>query len=110
MPIDISLVYPRDRRGTRAQTTASSLFAAGDGPSPLKGAGLSPKVRGAWTTRFRKPETDKTAITEVLTERAWQRCHVHFLRNARDYLARKADDDYLQELRWLYDRRDLTKA
>jgi len=38
---------------------------------------------------------------------AWQRCYVHFLRNALDHLPRKADDDCLQELRWLYDRRDL---
>jgi transposase-like protein len=27
---------------------------------------------------------------------------VHFLRNALDHLPRKADDDCLQELRWLY--------
>ncbi len=52
----------------------------------------------------------KKAITEVLTEAAWQRCYVHFLRNALDYLPRKADDDCLQELRWLYDRRDLSEA
>ena len=52
----------------------------------------------------------KKAITEMLTESAWQRCYVHFLRNALDYLPRKADDDCLQELRWLYDRRDLTEA
>ena len=52
----------------------------------------------------------KKALTEVLTEAAWQRCYVHFLRNALDYLPRKADDDCLQELRWLYDRRDLTEA
>jgi transposase-like protein len=32
---------------------------------------------------------------------------VHFLRNALDHPPRKADDDCLQELRWLYDRRDL---
>lgn len=36
--------------------------------------------------------------------------HVHFLRNALDHLPRKADDDCLQELRWLYDRRDLAEA
>jgi putative transposase len=34
----------------------------------------------------------------------------HFLRNARDHLPRKAVDDCLQELRWLYDRRDLAEA
>ncbi len=52
----------------------------------------------------------KQAISEVLTEAAWQRCYVHFLRNALDYLPRKADDDCLQELRWIYDRRDIQEA
>lgn len=52
----------------------------------------------------------KRAIGEVLSEAAWQRCYVHFLRNALDYLPRKADDDCLQELRWLYDRRDHQEA
>jgi transposase-like protein len=52
----------------------------------------------------------KRAIGEVLPEASWQRCYVHFLRNALDYLPRKADDDCLQELRWLYDRRDSHEA
>lgn len=52
----------------------------------------------------------KRAVGEVLAEAAWQRCYVHFLRNALDYLPRKADDDCLQELRWLYDRRDHQEA
>jgi transposase-like protein len=52
----------------------------------------------------------KKAIQEVLTESAWQRCYVHFLRNALDYLPRKADDDCLMELRWMYDRRTLDEA
>ena len=52
----------------------------------------------------------KKAIAEVLPEAAWQRCYVHFLRNSLDYLPRKADDDCLLELRWLYDRRDLEEA
>ena len=52
----------------------------------------------------------KKAISVVLTEAAWQRCYVHFLRNALDYLPRKADDDCLQELRWIYDRRDIQEA
>jgi transposase-like protein len=52
----------------------------------------------------------KQALREMLPEAAWQRCYVHFLRNALDYLPRKADDDCLQELRWLYDRRDLKEA
>jgi putative transposase len=52
----------------------------------------------------------KQAIAEILAEAAWQRCYVHFLRNALDYLPRKASDDCLVELRWLYDRHDLEQA
>ena len=52
----------------------------------------------------------KAAIREVLPEAVWQRCYVHFLRNALDYVPRKVDDDCLQELRWLYARRDLAEA
>jgi putative transposase len=52
----------------------------------------------------------KKAIQEVLPTAAWQRCYVHFLRNALDYLPRKADDDCLMELRWLYDRRTMDEA
>jgi len=52
----------------------------------------------------------RQAIGQILPEAVWQRCYVHFLRNALDHLPRKADDDCLQELRWLYDRRDLEEA
>ena len=52
----------------------------------------------------------RAAIREVLTGAAYQRCYVHFLRNSLDHLPRKADDDCLQELRWLYDRRNLAEA
>jgi len=52
----------------------------------------------------------KRSIGELLPEAIWQRCYVHFLRNALDYLPRKADDDCLQELRWLYDRWNLEEA
>jgi putative transposase len=52
----------------------------------------------------------KRAIREVVPEAAWQRCYVHFLRNALDHLPRKAGDDCLTELRWLYDRHDLDEA
>lgn len=52
----------------------------------------------------------KRAIAEVIPEAVWQRCYVHFLRNALDHLPRKAVDDCLRELRWLYDRRDLAEA
>ena len=52
----------------------------------------------------------RKAIQEVLPEAVWQRCYVHFLRNALDYLPRKADDDCLMELRWIYDRRNWEEA
>ena len=52
----------------------------------------------------------KQAIREVLPEAAWQRCYVHFLRNALDYVPRRVDDDCLQELRWFYDRRELAEV
>jgi Transposase, Mutator family len=52
----------------------------------------------------------RQAIVEVLSEAAWQRCYVHFLHNALDYVPRKVDHDCLRELRWLYDRRDLAEA
>lgn len=52
----------------------------------------------------------RAAVREVMPEAPWQRCYVHFLRNALDYLPRRRDDDCLRELRWLYDRRDAGEA
>jgi putative transposase len=52
----------------------------------------------------------RKTIAEVFTEAVWQRCYVHFLRNALDYLPRKADNDCLTELRWIYDRRSIEEA
>jgi len=52
----------------------------------------------------------KKAIRETLTGCHWQRCYVHFLRNALDHLPRKGDAECLQELRWMYDRRSLKEA
>ena len=52
----------------------------------------------------------RSAIREVLSDAAFQRCYVHFLRNALDHLPRKADDDCLKELRLLYDRRSVEEA
>lgn len=52
----------------------------------------------------------RQAIEETLGEASWQRCYVHFLRNALDHLPRRANDDCMQELRWLYDRRDAAEA
>ncbi len=52
----------------------------------------------------------KAAVTQMLPGATWQRCYVHFLRNAFDHLPRKADDDCLTELRWIYDRRTIVEA
>jgi len=52
----------------------------------------------------------RRAIEQLLPEAIWQRCYVHFLRNALDYLPRKADDDCLIELRWMYQRRNGEEA
>jgi putative transposase len=53
----------------------------------------------------------KRAIMEVLPEALWQRCYVHFLRNALDFLPRRAvADDCLTELRWMFERRDAGEA
>jgi transposase-like protein len=52
----------------------------------------------------------RKAIAEVFAEASWQRCYVHFLRNALDYLPRKTDNDCLTELRWIYDRRSIEEA
>jgi putative transposase len=52
----------------------------------------------------------KQAVIQVLPGVVWQRCYVHFLRNALDHLPRKHDDDCLTELRWIYDRRKLAEA
>jgi putative transposase len=52
----------------------------------------------------------KQAVTQVLPSVVWQRCYVHFLRNALDHLPRKHDDDCITELRWIYDRRKLVEA
>jgi len=52
----------------------------------------------------------KKAIAEVLNAAVWQRCYVHFLRNALDYLPRRGDDDCMMELRWLYDRHDIQES
>jgi len=68
------------------------------------------RLRGVRLVVSDQHEGLKRAVAEVLTEAAWQRCYVHFLRNALDHLPRKNADDCLLELRWLYDRRDVNEA
>ncbi len=50
------------------------------------------------------------AISRLLPAALWQRCYVHFLRNALDYLPRKHTDEVMTELRWLYDRQSGEEA
>jgi putative transposase len=71
-----------------------------------------PESRSSWKDFLlrRRHAGLRSAVREVLAEAAFQRCYVHFLRNALDHLPRKADDDCLQELRWLYDRRSIEEA
>ena len=44
----------------------------------------------------------KHAISKVLPTALWQRCYVHFLRNARDQLSRSADPACLEGLKRLW--------
>jgi putative transposase len=85
----------------RESATSWKEFLAG-----LKERGL----RGVRLVVSDSHEGLRQAVAEILTEAAWQRCYVHFLRNALDYLPRKNPDDCLTELRWLYDRRDVNEA
>src|SRR5271165_1671919 len=62
---------------------------------------LALKERGLFGVEFVVSDNHsglKQAIREVLPAAAWQRCYVHFLRNALDHLPRKLADDCLQEL------------
>jgi putative transposase len=52
----------------------------------------------------------RQVIREVLPGAGGQRCYVHFLRKALDHLPRKLADDCLQELHWIYDRRELAEV
>src|SRR5215472_15267614 len=74
---------------------------------------LALKERGLFGVEFAVSDDHeglKQAIREVLPGAFWQRCYVHFLRNALDHLPRKLADDCLQELRWIYDRRELVEV
>ena len=56
------------------------------------------------------PEGLKQAIAEFTPEALWQRCYVHYLRNALDHLPKTAEESCLKELRELDDRHTLTEA
>lgn len=74
---------------------------------------LALKARGLHGVRFVVSDDHpglKRAVMESLPEASWQRCYVHFLRNALDHLPRKHADECLQELRWLYDLHEMAEA
>lgn len=52
----------------------------------------------------------RQAIGELLPEALWQRCYVHYLRNALDHLPKTAEEACLKELQELYDRHTLKDA
>ena len=53
----------------------------------------------------------RNAVSAVLTEAVWQRCYVHFLRNALDHMPQKhIDPACMIELRWIYERRTVDEA
>ena len=85
----------------RESTSAWRNFLIG-----LKERGL----KGVFLTVTDQHEGLKQAVAEVLPMSLWQRCYVHFLRNALDHVPRSADPACLQQLRWLYDRRDVNEA
>lgn len=77
--------------------------------------GVSLAAEGAWIEGVYFVANDdhpglKQAVSEGLPAALWQRCYAHFLRNTLDYLPRQADDDCLQEMRWMYEGRDVEEA
>ena len=102
----------------QSQAVFIAIGINGEGRRQILGVELSNREsRSSWTTFVTSLKTRglhgvefvvsddhaelKRAVRELLPEAVWQRCYVHFLRNALDYLPRKADDDCRQELRWL---------
>ncbi|MGH6827271.1 IS256 family transposase [Methyloceanibacter sp.] len=107
VPIAVAVAW-EGRRQILAVTLANR-----ESPSSWKDFLLSLKNRGLAGVEFVVSGDHaglKKAIPQVLPEAAWQRCYVHFLRNARDHLPRKASDDCLKELRWMDDRRALAEV
>ena len=111
----------------QSQAVFIAIGINGEGRRHILGVELSNREsRSSWTTFVTSLQTRglhgvefvvsddhaglKRAVRALLPEAVWQRCYVHFLRNALDYLPRKADDDCRQEWRWLYDRRTLKEA
>ena len=99
----------------QSQAVFIAIGINGEGRRQILGVELSNREsRSSWTTFVTSLKTRglhgvefvvsddhaglKRAVRELLPEAVWQRCYVHFLRNALDYLPRKADDDCRQEV------------
>ena len=106
--------WTRQHRCEYRQTTVQEPWGATEAPKiELDDLRQRPENAGAvgrGVRRVRRSRGDQAGRARAVPEAVWQRCYVHFLRNALDYLPRKADDDCRQELRWLYDRRNLKEA
>ena len=111
---ELDAVLPPSRFSTQCVTLKSQYRAV-----PKQAARPTRAVRfglGGWVRWSNNPSPPLSfppptaAIAELLPKTIWQRCHVHFLRKALDYLSRRADDDCMRELRWLNDRRDPPEA
>ena len=74
--------------------------------SHLKARGL----RGVEYVVSDSHEGLKNAISKVLPSALWQRCCVHFLRNARDRLSRSADPACLEGLKRLWGHETVEEA
>jgi len=95
-----------------APDVGGGVWAAG---APEQLARIAAEIRAAGHCRVRLVVSDEhpglqRSVRNVLVEVWWEPCYVHFLRHALDHLPRKANEDWLQELRWMYERRDLQGA
>jgi hypothetical protein len=77
-------------------------------PALRRAPASRPRLTGA--SARRRQRSGPSPYLRAIRRGFFNSPYVHFLRNALDYVPRKVDDDGLRELRWLYDRRDLTEA
>ena len=100
-----------DREGRR-QVLAVEL-ANRESRSSWKDFLLGLKERGLHGVEFvgrRRPRRAEGGVARGAARRLRPALLRPLPRNALDHLPRKADDDCLQELRWIYDRRELAEA
>ena len=96
--------HPRSEHQTRSRVIALRASSCRDFLPALKERGLA----GVESVVSDDHGGLKKAITETLSEAAWQRRYPHFRGNALDHMPGRRDNDCLRKLRWHYDRRDLT--